>query len=341
MTSHVKLFPSGKEFVVQETESVLEAALRSGISLGYSCNNGTCGECKARLLSGRVNQLNGQDYHFSEAEKNQNAILLCNVSAAGDLEIEVHEANAPQDIPLQRVPARVEKLERLTDDIMVVHLRTPRSQTLHFLAGQHISLEVAGMTPRNKSIASCPCNAMHLQFHIRNVPGDPFSGHVFTYLKISDPVMINGPMGEFLLDEESTRPIIFFAYETGFGPVKSIIEHAIAMDVPQPVHLYWLAREGGFYLENYCRSWEDAMDNFIYTPLKVQGGDGNDPFIHPEIAARNFVLAGQRVGADHPDLSGFDCYLSGPESTMQPLIEQLQVYGLRKERTRVDFMQRY
>jgi CDP-4-dehydro-6-deoxyglucose reductase len=342
LTAHIKLLPSGKEFVAQDTETVLEAALRSGVSISYSCNNGTCGECKAHLLSGRVNQLVGQDYCFSEAEKNRNAILLCNITAASDLEIEVHEANSAQDIPLQKVPTRVDKLERLSNDIMVVHLRTPRSQTLNFLAGQHVSLEAAGIPPRNKSIASCPCNAMHLQFHIRHVPDDPFSEHVFTKLKVADTVTINGPMGDFLLDEESKRPIIFFAYETGFGPVKSIIEHAIALDLQQPIHLYWLAREGEFYLGNYCRSWEDALDNFTYTPLVIQSGvEGNDPFVHPEIAAKNFVMAGQRVGADHPDLSGFDCYLSGPESTMQPLIEQLETYGLQKDRLKVDFMQRY
>ena len=334
--------PSGKEFVAQEAESVLDAALRSGISVSHSCNNGTCGECKAHLLTGQVNQLNGQDYRFSEADKQQNPILLCNVSAATDLEIEVNEANAAQDIPVQRIAARVEKLERLSDSIMIVHVRTPRTQTLHFLAGQHVSLEVAGILPRNKSIASCPCNAMRLQFHVLHVPDDPFSEYVFTKLKVSDTVTINGPMGEFLLDEESKRPIIFFAYETGFGPVKSIIEHAISLDLQQPMHLYWLAREGEFYLGNYCRSWEDAIDNFKYTPVTIQNGDGgNDPFYHPEIAAKNFVLAGQRIDADHPDLSGFDCYLSGPESTMQPLIEQLEVNGLRRDRLKVDFMQRY
>lgn len=126
-------------------------------------------------------------------------------------------------------------MERVQDDTLILHLRTPRAQTLRFLAGQHLSLAIAGLPPRSKSIASCPCNAMHLQFHIRRVPGDPFSEYVFTQLKISQTVTVEGPWGNFSLDESSKRPIIFVAYETGFASIKSIIEHAIALELEQPL----------------------------------------------------------------------------------------------------------
>mgnify|MGYP001576619964 CR=1 FL=1 len=134
MTTHIHLKPSGKEFQVESGETVLEAALRAGVSPAYSCNNGSCGECKARLLTGRVHH-GFHDYVFAEAEKARGYILLCRAEPESDLEIEAHEARGVEDIPLQQVPAKVTRLERVHDDILVLHLRTPRSRTLRFLAG--------------------------------------------------------------------------------------------------------------------------------------------------------------------------------------------------------------
>jgi CDP-4-dehydro-6-deoxyglucose reductase len=54
MSANVKIIPSGHEFFVDGTESILEAAVRAGLRLGYGCASGNCGECKARVVSGEV-----------------------------------------------------------------------------------------------------------------------------------------------------------------------------------------------------------------------------------------------------------------------------------------------
>lgn len=54
MTAHVQVKPSGREFLVDGNDSLLEAALRAGLSLDYGCSIGSCGKCKARVLSGEV-----------------------------------------------------------------------------------------------------------------------------------------------------------------------------------------------------------------------------------------------------------------------------------------------
>ena len=46
--------PSGHEFTVQAGESVLDAALRQGVTLPYGCRNGTCGSCKGKVVAGQV-----------------------------------------------------------------------------------------------------------------------------------------------------------------------------------------------------------------------------------------------------------------------------------------------
>ena len=47
MSAHVQVKPSDREFFVDGSDSLLEAALRSGLSLDYGCSVGSCG-LKAR-----------------------------------------------------------------------------------------------------------------------------------------------------------------------------------------------------------------------------------------------------------------------------------------------------
>lgn len=345
MSFRIRILPSGREFTAEKTETVLEAALRSGIAIKYSCNTGSCGECGGRIVSGQVRETQHHDFNFSDAEKAQGKVLLCSTAAESDLEIEVREVGGVEEIPLQQIATKVEKLEQIQDDIIILHLRTPRTQTLHFLAGQHVSLSIEGVPTRNKSLASCPCNAMHLQFHIRRVPDDPFSEYVFNQLKPSQTVTIDGPRGNFTLDEASRRPIIFVAYETGFAPIKSIIEHAIALELEQPIHLYWMAhRPDDHYLQNLCRSWVDALDNFTYTPLSGQPLTGRNSWeasTDPTAALRDIRLVGAAITADYPSLASHDVYLTAPDSALDAISSTLYRQGLPPSQLHVDVMKRF
>ncbi|MDP3123887.1 MAG: 2Fe-2S iron-sulfur cluster-binding protein, partial [Thiobacillus sp.] len=68
MSAHVTIQPSGHEFFVDGNDTLLEAALRNGVSLNYGCSNGNCGDCKARLLSGEVKKVHAHDYVLKQAE---------------------------------------------------------------------------------------------------------------------------------------------------------------------------------------------------------------------------------------------------------------------------------
>jgi CDP-4-dehydro-6-deoxyglucose reductase len=68
MTAHVQVKPSGREFFVDGNDSLLEAALRSGLSLDYGCSIGSCGKCKARILSGQAHRTRHSDYALTAAE---------------------------------------------------------------------------------------------------------------------------------------------------------------------------------------------------------------------------------------------------------------------------------
>jgi CDP-4-dehydro-6-deoxyglucose reductase len=304
MTAHVTVTPSGREFFVDGNESVLDAALRAGLSLDYGCSIGSCGKCKGTILSGQVHKMRHSDYALTAAEKNAGVVLLCCNTAVGDLVIEAREAHGTADMPLQNIEAKVKSVSPIADDIRLLHLQTPRSNRLRFLAGQSVSLVLPGGPSASYPVASCPCDERNLQFHIRRRPGDAFAERVFGGLKEADTVRIEGPRGEFVLDEKSNRPLIFIACETGFAPIKSLLEHAMALDVAETLHLYWItAGKSGHYLDNLCRSWSDALDNFRYTPLTADAA-------LPDEAAIQGAL--QLLLEDHPRLDGYDVYVAGP-----------------------------
>lgn len=300
MSAHVVVRPSRHEFFVDGADTILDAALRSGLALNYGCSNGNCGLCKARVVSGQVQKVRQQDYVLSEAEKQQGYTLLCSHTAVGDLVIEALESVEAGDIPPQQIVAQVKAVQPVGDELMLVHLQTPRTSRLRFLAGQNLTL-TAGAASAQLPIASCPCDDRNLHFHVMRCAEDSFAQNVFELLKPGDAVTLFGPWGDFVLRADSPRSILFLACDTGFAPIKSLIEHAMALETSERLHFYWLAtRPAGHYLDNLCRSWAGALDNFRYVPIAAAQVDA------PQLI--------QRIGADLADLNALDIYLAGPEA---------------------------
>ena len=324
MVAHVVVMPSRREFFVEGSDTLLDAALRAGLALNYGCSNGNCGLCKARIVSGQAKKVCSHDYVLSEAEKNAGVVLMCANTAVNDLVIEAHEAGSAREIPLQQIAARMKATERLSDDIMLLHLQTPRTRRLRFLAGQYVTLQAGEYPPVDYPIASCPCDDRNLQFHVQRKPGNPFAEHVFHGLKNGDTVNIHGPRGEFVLREDSPHNLVFIACDTGFAPIKSLIEHAMALDVAESMHLYWLTTEGhGHYLSNLCRSWSDALDNFHFTPIELSSTVADD--------AGRFSAELLRVARDHPVLRDRDVYVAGSPALLEGARAILLANGLPEE----------
>lgn len=342
MTWRVTLSPSGRELEVESGETILEAALRDGVALNYHCVNGSCGSCRARIIEGVVADSLHHDYIYKGNDKLHPMLLMCCARPGSDMVIEAQEATSVEDIPQQRITTMVAKREQIAEHVMVLHLRTPRSQTLRFLAGQHVTLQLDRSEMREKSVASCPCNGRELQFHFQRRQDDAFSAYVFDNLKPRDAVVLEGPHGDFVLDEQAGRPIIFVAYETGFAPIKSLIEHAISLEWVLPMHLYWYASNaGGHYLENYCRSWSDVLDDFRFTLI----GGQTDKNAHatsvtsPDIQSASLIA--DMIVRGNPDLSIYDIYIATPESLRPELLRVLQASGAKSARIFFNTMPRY
>ena len=320
----VQLIPSGHEFLIEGGDTILGGAIRSGLNVAYGCNNASCGGCKARVISGQVIETRTPEFKLSEHEEQMGYKLMCCNTAVTDLMLEVGETSSPKDLPRQSVETRVSGIEPLSDEMTLLHLRTPKAQNFRFFAGQNATLNLTSGETMTLPIASCPCDGENLHFHVPTKPAGDRSIPATDKLERGETVTVTGPEGEFILRDGSSSPAIFIACDGGFAPVKSLIEHAISIDKIESFHLYRYATPGNAtYYHNLCRAWRDAFDNFNYTTQDLNGDPGR--------AASNIV-------ADIPDLSGFDAYVAGPREFAEGVKQAMLENGLAPERLSVEIL---
>ena len=304
MPSKIIILPSGRSFPAEGNSTLLEAGLQSGLALAYGCSNGNCGECLAKIVSGEVRKVRHHDYVISEEKRNSGYALMCCNTAVTDVVLEAPEAQSSHEIPQQQIIARVRSIELVNDDVALLHLKTPRTQRLRFLAGQHVRLGGDELPMTTHPISSCPCDDMNLHFQIPRLAENVFSDHVFNQLRKGDKIRVEGPEGDFVLNESSARSLVFIAWHTGFAPVRSLIEHAMALEIPGSMKLIWMTRiKKDRYQDNLCRSWQDAFDNFDYLTVDTNIDEGT-------IDTTSTL---ELLDIKPIDLQNYDFYVSGNE----------------------------
>lgn len=284
----------GREAVVFEADpsvKLLDAAARAGWELPHSCRRGNCESCRVRVLEGEL----------SPPAQNGTA-LLCMSQAVGDVRIAAERIEAVQQGGRRRVTAKLYRLRMAAPDVAVVDLRFPAGVKVPFRAGQYLQVQLDGAAPRSFSMSSSPRNADGVQLQLRVLPGSLFGERILPTLKPGDPVTVELPFGDFYL-RESAAPVILVAGGTGFAPMQSLLEDALAKQRERRFTLYWGARQAeGLYALDQVKKWVQKFAHFRFVGVVSEG----EP---PEglIAGR----VHEAVLAEHADLSGHQVYVCG------------------------------
>jgi CDP-4-dehydro-6-deoxyglucose reductase len=305
----VSVQPSGKQFQVDEEETILAAAVRQGVVLPYGCKNGACGSCKALVLEGSIEQGPHSTNAMKPDEAARGHALLCCATARTDLSLQCRVVAAAGDVPVRKLPCRIASIEDAAPDVKIVRLQLPANERLQYLAGQYVELLLRDGSRRSYSMAGAPHLAEKIELHIRHMPGGKFTDALFgatqPVVKERDILRFEGPLGTFFLREDSEAPMVFVASGTGFAPIKAIIEHAVFKGVRRPMTLYWGGRRPrDLYMNALCEQWARELPDFRYIPvvsdaLPEDGWTGRDGFVH------------RAVMQDFPDLSGHQVYACG------------------------------
>lgn len=302
--------PSGRSFEAEPGERILQAGIRQGIGLPYSCQDGTCGSCKVKKLSGTVVHGAHQQKALSDAEEAAGYMLTCCGVAHSDVVIESRQVTHAGAFPVRKMPARVALLEPLATDVMRLQLQLPANNDLQYHAGQYIEFLLRDGSRRSYSMASAPHRLMEsgvplVDLHLRHMPGGKFTDHVFGAMKEKEILRIEGPYGSFYLQADAPNPIVLLASGTGFAPIKAMLEHMQFMGITRETVFYWGARRPhDLYMDAWVRGMLAQMPHLTYVPvvsdaLPEDAWQGRTGFVH---------LA---VLQDFPDLSAHQVYACG------------------------------
>ena len=307
----VELKKSGRTFTVEEDETVLEAAIRQGVQLPYGCKNGACGSCKGKVLKGKMEHGDHSQSALSTLDETAGATLLCCAHPKSNVLIDVREIQGGGDIPVRKVPCRVQAIAYPSDDVAILQLQLPASERFQFLAGQYLEFLLKDNKRRAYSIASPPHQEGPIELHIRHLPGGLFTDALFGQgadgksIKEKDILRFEGPQGSFFLREDTQKPIIFLASGTGFAPIKSILLRMREKKIDREVYFYWGGRRPkDLYMNALCQEFASTLPRFHYIPVVSEAlpedhWAGRTGFVH------------HAVMADFPDLSAFQVYACG------------------------------
>ena len=313
----VKARSGASEFDCEPGEKILHAGLRSGFELPYECGTGTCGTCKATLVSGRVEsewpEAPGGRHLKSPAE-----LLMCQCLARDDCALEVgvlktREAGAPLPGALG---GHVRGWRRLTHDVAAFDVTLARP--LDFDAGQFALLSVPGIAgARAYSMVNFERAARRLSFVVKKKPGGTVSEWLFGDGVEGTRLGLFAPVGHATFHPGLQKHVLCIAGGSGIAGMMSILQcageagHFAGWDG----HVFFgvrSARDGFFLDELHALQARDPARLAVTIALSDEDVPASLSVAYPGLAfARGLVhaVAGERMKGRFADVRA---YVAGP-----------------------------
>jgi toluene monooxygenase electron transfer component len=213
-------------FECGDNEAILHAGLREGVSLPYECATGTCGTCRARVMSGEVD-IGWQDAPgLANLKREKGDVLMCQTLPRTDCLLRVpSNMDAVSDVLPAARRGVIRSLRRLTDD--VVHFELSLSSPMRFEAGQFVILQSPKLTgARAYSMVNFHPEADRLAFVIKRKPGGGFSDWLFDEATEDIELALFGPLGRAVFRVEEDCNILCIAGGSGIAGMMAILERA-------------------------------------------------------------------------------------------------------------------
>lgn len=326
MTQHtITLKPDHATFSALESETLLNASIKQGLNLPHSCQNGSCGQCKAEVISGTVEQHGCAEHALSAAEAASGKILLCCSYPQSDLLLNIAGYNGAHMPPVKTLPVRVHHIH-YQQHTAILTLTLPKRPPFAFLAGQYIDILLKDGQSRSYSIANSSKQPTSLELHIRQREQGLLSNMLFgeqPSIQEKSILRIRGPLGTFILNNPQQQPIILLATGTGFAPIQSMLHQLIDDAADYPIHLYWGARTAeDLYAQHTAADLIAQLPNGHFTPVLSRPH-------HDWQGAIGYVT--HHALQNHPNLSNHQVYACGSNDMIRSAQQLCTEHGLLAE----------
>lgn len=232
-------------FLAEEGQRLLHAGLAQGIGLPHECATGTCGNCRASVVSGDVCHL-WSSAPGARVCRRDGEVLLCQTAAISALELVLPSTFIPSCRPsCGNWRGRLSESRLLTPEVGLFEVAL--TEPMAYKAGQFVLLsgfDVGG--PRAYSMTHYEPEQERLRFLIRRNPGGVFTNALFER-DADDDLEIFGPLGRATFDCGEKRSFVAVAGGSGIAGIMSIIRHALGQEHfrEHPSRLFFGLREAG------------------------------------------------------------------------------------------------
>lgn len=275
--------PDGPDFDCAEGDTILRAALRSGLGMSYSCNVGSCGNCRFELIEGTVAHARADAPAWSERDLKRNRWLGCQARPQGACKIKFRED--PDAVSRDRPAIRQGELvsvTQVTRDISEFTIRIEGDDG--FRPGQYALFHAPGIEGGRPYSMSNIAGEGLWTFLIRRVPGGAVTSYLFDTAKPGDRLTLDGPYGTAWLREDIDRDILLLAGGSGLSPMVSILRGAAASGLLGQcrVRFYYGARTQADLFDP-AEVFGDLSRRILFTEAlseKVADWSGPSGFLH-------------------------------------------------------------
>jgi toluene monooxygenase electron transfer component len=324
-------------------ETLLYAGLAHGLTLPHECATGTCGTCRARVMSGEVDIAWEEAPGAAKLKRDKGDVLLCQTRALGDCVLRVPSDVLEKPVRHQIPAARsgvVENLRRLTSD--VTHFEIALAEPMDFDAGQFVVVEAPGLQgARAYSMVNHGSGLERIELVVKRKPGGGFGDWIAGPTAEGAKVEVFGPLGRATFHPDEDRDLLMIAGGSGIAGMMSILARAGEEDYfrTHKGYVFFGVRTlaDGFYLEQFARSVDRGHGNLEVTLALSHEDLGGVP--HPEHGgvklAYGFVheVAAAAMAGRY---DGVMAYVAGPPPMVDGAIRSLIVGGVGRAAIRYD-----
>ncbi len=366
------LIPSGECLVqinrtttlnVPVGQRLLEVLSDAGINLPTACGGaGTCGLCKARIVTGGGEPIPQELALLPRSETRQGVRLACQVSVLNAMEVEVDEIY----FGVKNWQCTVESVRQLSTLISEIVLRLPTGESVNFRPGSFIQVtcppyqlnyadmvvdeayrdiwdkselwshRVSSQEPvtRAYSVANKPGSDDRVSLNVRialpppnqsNLPPGIVSSWLFS-LKPGDIVDVSGPYGLFFV-EQSDKEAVFIGGGVGMAPLYAqILDLLIAQNSRRKISYWYGARsQRELYYDDEFEQLQSEHDNFSWHVALSEPEKQNNWQGHTGFIHK--VILDEYLGS-HTAPEDCEYYLCGPPLMVSAVLAMLDNLGV-------------
>lgn len=320
------------ELQTQDRTNLLLTGLNEGIDLPYACATGTCGTCKAKLVSGSVEDKWPGALGKAKLRVDAGELLLCQSVAKTDCEIEVPDfvyRADPGALRPQRYDGVITQWHILARDVAL--WKVDLSGDCEFNAGQFALIGLAGVDGyRAYSMVNFDRQARTLTFLTKRKPEGKLSDVLFSASPVGKAVHVVAPLGNAVFAPRLKKNILCVAGGSGIAGIISILSRATQ-------ECYFAQHTG--YVFFGIRTMQDAFFLDELSAFKAASGKNleitiglsegvatdNDKAAYPLLSFDSGLIhevATRHMEGKHKNLQA---YLAGPTPSVDASIRELVI----------------